>query len=470
LPVHRADGAAERDRLLREAEAADYYAMGRQLEIQGRLDEAEASYRKALALAPAHARAHNNLGCILHLRGELDAALACYRRALDLEPGLPEASQNYASIAGDSTALAQAIEGYERQVRDNPGDAMALSHLGSSYAEVGRHAEALAALDKALAADPELARAHFTRALVLLRCGEYAEGWKEYEWRWRIEAFSGPARRFSQPMWDGRELAAGTLLLHAEQGMGDTLQFVRYASLAARRCAAVVLECQPPLKSLLSCVDGVRQVIAQGEPLPPFDAHLPLMSSPAVFGTTLATIPWDGPYIRPPANAIAEWRSRLARDRGPLKVGLAWAGSSGYSQDRLRSLPLDRLAPLARAPETLFYSLQRGDAATQALAPPDGMRLLDPAAQSRNFSDAALIANLDLVVSVDTSVAHLAGAMGVATWVLLPFDSEWRYHLGRHDNPWYPSMRLYRQDESRSWTEPIARLAQDLIAFPREAG
>lgn len=467
-----ADGMAWAQRAIAAdaAAGAPHYAMGRLLEMQDRSEEAEKSYRRAIALYPAHARAHNNLGCILHMRGDLDGALACYRIALDLEPGQPEASQNYAAITSDPAALETAAEGYLRRLRANPGDAVALSQLGVTYGELGRHQQALETLDKAVQADPDLVQAHFNRALALLKCGRYPEGWQEYEWRWRIEAFSAPAHRFPQPMWDGGGLPRGTLLLHAEQGLGDTLQFVRYARLAARRCAAVILECQAPLKALLSGMEGVRQVVAHGEPLPPFDAHIPLMSLPRVFGTTIATIPWSGPYVQPPAASTAQWREQLARERGALKVGVAWAGRAEYAQDRQRSLPLDMLAPLAQVPGAVFYSLQKGEAAAQAASPPRGMQLLDPAAGSRNFSDAALVAGLDVVVSVDTSVAHLAGAMGVPAWVLLAANADWRYHLERRDNPWYPAMRLFRQPRHGDWAAPVAQLARDLIAFPREAG
>jgi tetratricopeptide (TPR) repeat protein len=454
---------AERALAADPGSATPHYAMGRLFELEDRLADAEASYRRAIALAPDLAKAHNNLGCVLHMQGRLDEALASYRAALELDPQQPEANQNYASIARDPAALEQAIEGYRRQIARNPNDAIAFNNLANACREKGRVQEALEHFARAVEIDPDYAEAHFGRSHVLLLCGEYAEGWKEHEWRLRVPPFDAPARRFGQLMWDGSRLPAGTVLLHAEQGLGDTLQFVRYAPLVAERCAAVVLECQPALKTLLSSVKGIRRILAQGEALPPFDAHLPLMSLPAVFGTSLETIPWQGPYVHPEAASVADWRRKIASDPARLKVGIAWAGRSENWDDRKRSIPLTMLAPLAQAPGVTFYSLQKGDAAAQAASPPEGMRLLDIAAQSTNFSDAGLICQLDLVITVDTSVAHLAGAMGIPTWVLVAHSPDWRYHLGRDDNPWYPSMRLFRQPSDGDWADPIRRAAHELL-------
>src|SRR5713101_4848767 len=228
-------------------------AMGRLWEAAGRYVEAESSYRTAVGFDPKHAKAHNNLGAVLHMQGKLDAALDCYRRALELDPALPEANQNYAAIARDPGAQELAIQGYLRQTAANPNDAVAFHNLASLYEQAGRYREALASFERAIALDPHRAEAHFGKAQLLLLCGDYAEGWKEYEWRWRIDAFNSPARRFPQPMWNGESID-GTVLVHGETGLGDMLQFVRYAPLLARRCAAVAVECPPPLKSLVQGV------------------------------------------------------------------------------------------------------------------------------------------------------------------------------------------------------------------------
>ncbi len=443
--------------------ASPHFVAGRLWQGAGRLPEAEASYRCAVELQPLHARAHNNLGSVLHMQGKLDLALAAYRRALDLDPGLPQANQNYASIVRDAGALERAAEEYLRTTQANPGDALAFNDLGNTLRELGRNREALEAYGRALSVNPELAEAHFSRSFVLLLLGEYAAGWKDYEWRWRIPAFNAPARRFAQPIWDGRDIAGGTILLHAEQGLGDTLQFVRYAPLVAQRCAEVVLECQPELKGLMQRVAGVQHAVAQGEALPAFAAHAPLMSLPGIFGTTLDSVPWNGPYVHAEAQRVLHWRDRLAG----FKVGLVWAGRPQQWDDRKRSISLPMLAPLAQDGVT-FYSLQKGEAAGQAAAPPAGMRLIDLSARMQDFSDTAALASLlDLVITIDTSVAHLAGAMGLPVWVLTAHAPDWRYHIGREDNPWYPTMRLFRQERDGDWSGAISAVADALARLVR---
>lgn len=443
--------------------ARPHYALGRMLEYEGRLAEAEASYRAALRRAPDHARAHNNLGCVLHMQGRLAEALASYRKALELDPALPEALQNCAAITRDPAALEQAIEAYRLQAKANPGDAELYCNLANACRELGRHDEALAGFERAIQLRPDLAEAHFSRSFVLLLQGRYPEGWKEYEWRWRLPVFDAPARRFPQPMWDGARRAGATILLHAEQGLGDTLQFVRYAPLVAERCGSVILECQPELKSLLAALEGVAAVVAQGEPLPAFDTHLPLMSLPHVFGTTLDSVPWKGPYLHADPRRVAAWQTLTDGRDSRLRVGLAWAGRPQQWDDRKRSLSLEMLSPLAEIAGARFYSLQKGEAAAQAIAPPRGMQLVDLTARIEDFADtAALARQLDLIVSVDTSVAHLCGAMDLPTLVLVAYAPDWRYHLQRPDNPWYPAMRLFRQPRDGDWHGAIVALAREL--------
>ena len=452
----------------RRAAAADprladaRYVEGRLLEAEGRLPEAETSYRAALALAPADARVHNNLGGVLHMQGRLDAALASYRRALELDPAQPQARQNYASIVRDSGALEQAIEGYQRQITSNPRDAAAHTNLANTYRELGRYPEAMAAYQRAIEADPNDAEAHFSRSFVLLITGDYREGWREYEWRLRVATYNAPLRRFPQPAWNGSPVTGGSLLLHAEQGFGDTLQFARYVALAAERCPSVVLLCQPELRALLRPLKGAARILGEGELVPDYAAHAPLMSLPSIFGTTLDTVPWDGPYVRPDPEQVAAWRPVVGPDGASPRIGIAWAGRAEQWDDRKRSMTLPMLGPLAEAGGE-FYSLQKGEASGQAVTPPAGMRLRDLTARLRDFSDtAALIANLDLVVTIDSAVAHLSAAMGVPTWVLVAHAPDWRYHLERSDNPWYPTMRLFRQDRDGDWSGPVARAAQAL--------
>jgi len=434
-----------------------HYVMGRLCQDDGRLAEAEAHYRRALSLKPDHAKAHNNLGAVLQMQGQLQAAVESYRRALVLDPSLPQANQNLASILRDGSAAEKAIAGFQRLLEENPRDAKAHTDLANVYRELGRHRDAIASYGRAIACDPDLAEAHFARGIELLLCGDYEQGWREYEWRWRVRAFSSPMRALREPAWNGERLAGGTILLHAEQGFGDTLQLVRYAASVAERCQAVVVECQPQLKRLLAATPGVTSVHAQGEPLPRFDAHLPMMSLPGVFGTTLQTVPWTGAYVRPPADA-----PRVISSPGP-NIGLVWAGEPRQGDDRKRSLTLELLAPLKDTLGATFYSLQKGAGAAQAATPPAGMRFVDLGPHIDDFADtAAFIAQLDLVITVDTSVANLAGAMAAPTWVLLSTVPDWRYQLEGDATPWYPTMRLFRQTRDGDWPEVIARAAQAL--------
>jgi len=454
---------AERALAVDPSSGTAHYVMGRLHELEGGLPAAEASYRAALRLDPRHARAHNNLGCVLHMQGRLEEALACYRAAIELDPALPEARHNFASIARDADGIRHAAAGYRLQVQGNPRDADAWTNLGNALRELGQLDEAMDAFGRAIDAAPDHAEAHFSRSLLMLLRGDYATGWREHEWRWRLPAHAQQLRRFGSPIWDGGAIAGGTILLHAEQGLGDTLQFVRYAPLVAARCARVVLECQSGLATLMRGVRGVDQVIAQGDPLPRYDAHAPLMSLPAILGSTLESIPWDGPYVRAMHQGV-EAPPPLAPANG-LRVGLAWAGRPEQWDDRKRSISLDMLAPLAEVPGVTFYSLQKGAGAEQAATPPPGMRLIDLNGVTRNFSDASYVGQFDLVISVDTSVAHLAGAMGAPTWVLVAFAPDWRYHLGRDDNPWYPTMRLFRQPADGDWRGAIAAVAAALRAL-----
>ncbi len=446
---------------------AAYYALGQLWEVADQHAQSAACYRRVTELAPGHAKAYTNLGCMLHLQGRLDEALACYRQALQLEPEQPEALRNAALITGSGDDVAVAMRGYQERIVANPKDAAAHYSLANVYLELGRHEDAMASYDRAIALEPDSAEYRFARAHLLLTLGDYVRGWQEYEWRWRLSRFNAPLTRFTQPRWDGRPLQDGTLLVHGETGFGDMLQFVRYAALAARRCASVIVECQPALESLIRRVEGVSQVVVQGEALPPFDAHVPLICFPQVFGTTLATIPSRQPYVKAEPARIEAWRALVApHASGGPKVGLVWSGNPANVMDRKRSVTLQQLAPLAGASAVTFYSLQKGPGASQVGSPPAGMNLVDLTARIDDFSDtAAFLSQLDLLISIDTSVAHLAGAMGLPVWVVLPFAPGWRYHVGRTDNPWYPTMRLFRQERDGDWGGLVQVVADELIRW-----
>ncbi|MGQ9370212.1 tetratricopeptide repeat protein [Azospirillum sp. ST 5-10] len=437
-----------------------------------RLDEAVPTLERALALRPDYAEAFNNLGAALKERDALDAATAAFHRALAVRPGFPEGFINLGVVLKFKGDLDGAMECYRRAVTPGNAPPYAFYNMGNAFQAKGDLDGAIASFDRAVGLDAEYVDAHWNLSLALLARGDFARGWAKYEWRWRNKGT--PPRDFPQPQWTGEDIAGRTILLHAEQGLGDTLHFVRYAPMVAARGARVVLEVQGPLVRLLAPMlgQGVAQILAKGDPLPAFDVHCPLLSLPLAFGTRLETIPAEIPYLHPPVAEVETWRGRLPAD-GRLRVGLVWAGNprkevpGANAVDRRRSIALAQLAPLAGTPGVRFYSLQKGDdASAQAKEPPPGLELVDWMDGVGDFADtAAFVSHLDLVVGVDTSVVHLAGGMGKPVWVLSRFDGCWRWLTGRDDSPWYPSLRLYHQEKAGDWAPVIDRLARDLRAW-----
>jgi hypothetical protein len=302
---------------------------------------------------------------------------------------------------------------------------------------------------------------------MLLIRGEFKEGWPAYEARLRMSGF--PVRKFSQPMWSGEDLGRRTILLHWEQGMGDTFQFIRYAPMVKNRGGRVMMLCQREVHRLMAGQThlGVERWIADGEELPAFDVQCPLLSLPGIFGTKFATMPRETPYLFADVGMTQRWRERLAVGSG-LKVGLVWGGNPMPVHNRKRSATLALLAPLAEARGVTFVSLQKGEPAAELKSPPAGMRVLDCAGELKDFADtAALVSALDLVITIDTGVAHLAGALGKPTWVLLPFVPDWRWFNGRSDSPWYSTMRLFRQTRLGDWSEPVQAAAGGLVRLEK---
>jgi len=335
---------------------------------------------------------------------------------------------------------------------------------GQSLAALNRHQDAIASYGRALALQPDLADAHFNAAISFLTIGDYARGFAEYEWRWKRTGMAAP-KAFRRPAWLGETPLAGkTIVLHAEQGLGDTVQFVRYVPRLAQMGARVVLEVPPVLKELFGGLDGVTTVIGRGEPLPPYDAHCPLGSLPLAFRTDVASVPAEIPYLRATESHLAKWRPRLEALPSP-RIALAWSGNASHPNDRNRSLSLAQLEPLLSTPGLSFISVQRelrdGDAETLTRDP----RILNLGPELNDFSDTAAVLTLtDLVISVDTAVAHLAGALGRPAFVLVPFQPDWRWMLDRDTSPWYPAMRLFRQTTIGDWESVIARVR---AALPR---
>jgi tetratricopeptide (TPR) repeat protein len=460
------------ERALRVSPTNAAYAnsLGLALLALGRPDDAEAALGRALACDPRLAEAHNNLGNARLRRGDANGAADAYRQAIAVRPDYAEAHANLAAAlrhAGDLPAARTAIE---QALALRPGYAGALSTLGLIRHEQGDYTEALAAYDQALALEPAHATARANRATLLLLLGRMEEGWREYEWRWRVEGFTTPRRDFARPAWEGEPLAGRTILIHAEQGLGSAIQFVRYVPMVADRGGRVVLECQPPLIRLFASLmqgasgdAGLAAIVRKGDPLPAFDVHVPLMSLPRLFSTTLQSIPRPVPYLAIDPELGAQWRRRLATLPKP-RIGVVWAGNPNHANDRNRSMPARALLPLLSLPGLSFVDLQVGSG-LQGRTELGDMAPRPPGGDIADFADtAAILAELDLVISVDTAVAHLAGALARPAWLLLPFVGEWRWLRERTDSPWYPTMRLFRQTHPGDWTGVIAAVGDTLRA------
>lgn len=459
-----AERALYRALALEPGSAEIHFHLGNLFRLQGRHEAALQSCLEAVRLAPAFAQGHNNLGNAYRDLGRLDEAIAEFRQALALDDSLPEAHFNLGVALLKKGDAAQAAQCYRAALRCRPDFALAQLNLGYLLEEEGDAPAAAAAYADAVAADPQLVEAHVNLGMQLLLAGRYAEGWKEYEWRLRYPEYGAATAGLQR--WDGAPLSGRTILLDAEQGYGDALQFLRYAPLVAARGGRVLVRCAPELAALAARTPGISAVVARGTSLPPFDLHCPLPSLPYVFGTTLDTIPADVPYLFADEAKAARWKSRLESHGAGCRVGLVWASQSQHRTAAAKSIALEELAPLAAVPGTAFYSLQKGAAARDAVRAPAGMRIVDLSAELADFSDtAAAVANLDLVISVDTAVAHLAGAMGRRAWTLLKFSPDWRWLLGRADCPWYPSMRLFRQAARGDWSAAVAALAEALRQF-----
>ena len=450
--------------LPREWHGRFHLAAGNALTALGQREAAVARYRDALAAAPDQVEASANLCAVLQEVGDLDGAIAAGEAALRQAPGFAEAAANLGNAKLTIGDFAGAERAYRQALARRADFPAAWSNLGAALRDQGRLAEAELACRAALELAPRSAAAHYNLALVLLTAGRYREGWAEHEWRWRTGTMK--ARDFPCPPWRGEALAGRRILLHAEQGLGDTLQFVRYVPVIAAMGAEVVLEVQAPLKRLLAGISGVAAIHARGETLPCCDYHAPLMSLPHRLGTEIATIP-ARPYLPRPEPVPPE-PARAAADG--LRVGLVWAGDPrpgeprAHFADRRRSLPLAAFAPFAAIPGIRFVSLQKGAAAAET--PPPGLELEAALAAARDFADtAAVVMGLDLVISVDTSVAHLAAGLGKPVWLLSRYDQCWRWLAGREDSPWYPTLRLHRQAAPGEWQPLIGRMTAALAAL-----
>jgi hypothetical protein len=419
------------------AAATQHFRRGEALRDLGRWEDAAVSYSRAVAEAPRYVEAHCNRGNALQQLERWDEALICYDEAIDISPDL----------------------------------AMLHSNRGVVLKELGRFEESLTSFDRAIALRPGYATAYFNRAIVLLSQGDLARGFADYEWRWEDKSGSvyKEKRAFAQPRWHGEPLSGKTVLFYSEQGYGDTLQFCRYVPLLAGMGARVILEVRTPLVNLLADLPGVSQLVPLGSPLPAFDFQIPSMSAPLAFKTTLETIPLAERYLMSDPAKVAEWQERLGEKRRPL-IGLAWSGNAAHAKDRRRNVGLEQL--LAGLPDGIEYvSLQKDMRERDLEVMRAHPELLNVSDGLQDFSDtAALCECMDLVISVDTSVAHLAGALGRPAWILLPFQPDWRWLLERSNSPWYSSVRLYRQAAPDDWRQPLERMAADLRLMGLDSG
>ncbi len=428
----------------------------------GRLDEALAAGRRAIELRPDYPEAHSNLGIVHYEREEYDQAADCYRQALRLRPEFAEAISNLGNALRAGGQFDEAISLYERALALKPDYAIGISNLGTTLQMIGRRDDAMACFDRALAMDPKLANAHSGRALILLLEGRLEEGWREYEWRWgsgEVKIRRPPGRP-----WRGEDIRGKRLLVYGEQGFGDSIHFCRYLPMLRERGADLMLRVPPAVASLIADNFPWVDVSSTMGGSPNYDLHVALLSLPGMMGTRLDNVPAQVPYLRARDEDIDAWRDIVADD-DRLKVGLAWTGNPKHINNPYRSLPHKQLAPLLALEGVQFISLQVGKSAEAASEFEPGAITVPPQERFASFAQTAgLVANLDLVVTIDTSVAHLTGAMAKPLWVLIAKVPDWRWMLDREDSPWYPTARLFRQQVRSEWEELVARVRDELAA------
>jgi tetratricopeptide (TPR) repeat protein/GT2 family glycosyltransferase len=451
--------------LLKSDYAEVYNTMAFCLEKQEQYAEAIENYKRALRLKPDFAEAYNHLGYVLNKQGKSEEAIESFRQALDVDPNYAEAYSNLGIALKDREQFAEAIENFEQAIRIEPDFAEAYYNLANSLRDEGKCSEAIENYKQAIRLKPDYTEAHWNTSLTSLLNGNFIEGWKGYRWRQNIDLKILIGRHYKgKPRWDGTPFEGKRLFVHYEQGLGDNIQFVRYLPMIKARGGTVIFETLKPLIALLKDFPGADQIVENhpdGKPSVDFDIYTSLLDMPNIFGTTLETIPSEIPYIHADPAKAQYWRNKLA---GPyFKVGIVWAGSPAHGNDRYRSCKLKDFAPLAKIDGVRLYGLQKGKAAAQMEEMAEILPIVDISKEFEDFTDtAAAIENLDLVISVDTSVLHLAGAMGKPTWALLPYAPEWRWMLDRQDSPWYPTMKLYRQKDWGRWEPVFEQVASEL--------
>jgi tetratricopeptide (TPR) repeat protein len=464
-----AQASYDRAVALRPDDAEAHSCRGATLHELQRFEEALASYDHALALRPDYAEARYNRGNALHALKRFEEALADYDHALALRPDYIEALVNRGNTLHALNRFEEALATYDRALALRPDYVEAHVNRGIILHKLKRLEEALASYDRALALRPDYVEAHYNEGMSRMLAGDFERGWQKLEWGWVAARQRYVKRNFSQPQWLGsNEIAGKTVLLHAEQGFGDVIQFCRYVPRVAERGARVIFEVYEPLRELMSTLPGVAQIVSSGKPPPDFDMHCPMMSLPLALGAESATILSQTPYLRASPQAVMDWNSRLGPRHRP-RIGLAWSGLPAHDNDLNRSMRLSAFLPPLAGFNATYVSLQREVREVDAPVL-QGSDVLHFGKELKTYADtAALIANLDLVISVDTSVAHLAGALAKPVWILLPFIPDWRWLLDRDDSPWYPTARLFRQDETRGWDGVMARVHAELDVYLRDS-
>lgn len=436
-----------------------HFKLGILNQVGGNHKEAESHYRKVLQLQPDHAEAMVNLGNLLRIRGEYDEALSLLKRAAEVRPAHASTYNTLGAIYKDRDDLDSAIAHYRRALQLDTHFAEALNNLGVALQEKVEFLEAEEVFRKAVQSNPNLAEAHFNLATLLLLTGNFREGWEEYEWRLKLT--DPPSLRLVRP-WNGEDIDGKSILLIAEQGFGDTIQFIRYASSLAEMGAEVSVAAQKELAGLFEKVKGISRVARFGDPLPETDYQCYLLSLPHLLKSDVDNVPAEVPYIFADPLAAQRRKEMIQDQDGLLAIGIAWSGDPTYRRDRVRSLRTEYLDPLFRVKGTVFYKLQKDMTSSTSFYRGENAPV-DLSSAIQDFGDtAACIEHLDLVISVDTAVAHLAGAMGKPIWTLLPYVPDWRWMLDREDSPWYPTMRLFRQPSPGDWDSVIERVAEEL--------
>jgi tetratricopeptide (TPR) repeat protein len=433
-----------------------------------RFEESADECGKALEKNPNDVLALSHRALALRRLGRSEEADQCFQRIIDLPVKGHAELFNRALALEHLDRFEEAVDVYQQSIKSNPSAVLVYINLGSLLQRMGQPTKAMEWFERAMKMAPQISLTHLDRAVVLLLQGNLAEGWKEYDWRWRCPERHPPMRPFPQPLWRDQDVAGKTVFLHSEQGLGDAVQFIRYAPMVQARGAKVIVEVQQELVALARTMQGIDQVIGRDDPLPPFDLHAPLMDLPMIFGTVLRNVPAEIPYFHSDPQKVQAWAQRLEQDepngRCKLRVGLVWAGRPSHPYDKSRSIKLAQYAPLAAlAARVSFFSLQKGSGVDQLKDPPAGLALRDYTSDLHDFTDtAALLENLDLLITVDTSVAHVAGALGRPVWVLVGIAPDWRWLERRDDSPWYPTLRLFRQQKRLDWTKPIEKIASEL--------